>query len=145
MENLNEWKKAGKLAAEALEFGIPLIKENKSILEITEKIESFIQKKAALAFPIMISINENAAHQTAFPNDPIILKEGDLVKLDIGVSIDGFIGDNAKTIEIKTNNQKELIKASQNALKNAIKLIKPGIQLKDIGQEIQNAMEELKS
>ena len=72
MEN---WIKAGKIASQAREFASTLIKENISVLEITEKIENFILKKADLAFPVQLSINNIAAHQTPLPNDKTILKK----------------------------------------------------------------------
>ncbi len=140
MENLKDYEKAGKIAAECLEFGRKLIKVNGSLFELAEKVEKKIYDlDGKPAFPINISINEIAAHFTPEINGKTIFKEGDLVKLDVGVHVNGCIGDNACTIDLGDN--KELVKASEKALDNAIKIIKPGVKLRDIGKEIQNVIE----
>src|SRR3989338_8182154 len=111
-EELMLWKKAGKLAAEAREFGKELIKENSNFFEISKKIEEFISKNGGKpGFPVQISINDLAAHYTAFPDDKSKIKKGDLVKLDLGVHIEGCIGDTALTIEVGANKNENLIKA----------------------------------
>ena len=138
MEN---WIKAGKIASEAREYASPLIKENASILEIIEKTENFILKKATLAFPVQLSINNVAAHQTAIPNDILMLKKSDLVKIDIGVSVNGCIGDTAKTFEISTTNNKKLIEASEKALQEAIKICSVNLEIYKIGKVISETIE----
>ncbi len=139
--DIKDYERAGKIAAECLEFGRKLIKINIPLLEVAEKIEKKIyDSNAKPAFPVNISINEVAAHFTPEINDSTIFKENDLVKLDVGVQVNGCIGDNAVTIDLGDN--KELVKASEKALENAIKIIKPGIKLRDIGKEIQEAIQE---
>ena len=139
MVNLESWKKAGKIAAEAREYGKTLIKPGKNFLEVSREIEEFIIKKGAKpGFPVQLSINGIAAHYTAFPDDKSIFKEGDLVKLDLGTHVDGFIGDTALTIEVSTNNNKDLIKASKEALEAAIKLSKPGTKVCEIGEAVSS-------
>lgn len=140
MENLKDYEKAGKIAAECLEFGRKLIKVNGSLLEVAEKVEEKIYEMGGKpAFPVNISINDVAAHFTPEINDQTVFKEGNLVKLDVGVHVNGCIGDNAITIDLGDN--KELVKASEEALEKAIKIIKPGIKLRDIGKEIQDVIE----
>lgn len=140
-EELKSWKIAGKIAAESLEFAEALIKENSTLLEINNKIEEFIIKKGAKpAFPINLSLNNIAAHYTAIPNDLTILKAGDILKVDIGVVYDGCVGDTAKSFEITTKNNGGLIKASAEARDNAIKILKPGIQLFEIGSVIEETI-----
>ncbi|MDP3733861.1 MAG: M24 family metallopeptidase, partial [Nanoarchaeota archaeon] len=71
-------------------------------------------------------------------------KEGDLIKIDIGVHIDGWIADNAMTVEVGSSTKyKDLIKASQNALKAAIKLVRPGTQLWELGEAQSSEAEAL--
>lgn len=136
------WKKAAKIAAQALEYGKGLIKEDVLLVDVTKQIEDFVKSKGAkVGFPVQISINEIAAHYTSFPGDTTKFKVGDLVKLDLGAHIDGFIGDNAMTIEIKTKNHTELIKASREALNAAIDVVKPGIKLRKIGEAVNNTIE----
>lgn len=139
---MDDWEKAGKIAQEALIFGKNLIKIDESLLEITEKIEKKIKALGGnCAFPINISINEIAAHYSAFPNDQIKFEQGDLVKLDIGIHVNGAIGDTALTIDL--GNNKDLVKASENALKAALKLAKPGIRLFEMGEAIESEIENL--
>ena len=139
MENLQDWKKAGEIAAEAREYGKTLIKENASLLEITEKIEKKIfQLKGKPAFPVQISLNNIAAHYNAFVDDKTIIGN-DVVKLDIGVHVNGAIGDTAVTICLNKEHA-ELCKASETALENVLKLIKPGLKLGEIGKEIEETI-----
>ncbi len=135
------WKKAGKIASEAREYGKDLLKEGANFLEIANKIEEFILKKGGkIAFPVQISINNIAAHYTPFPEDKNILKSGDLVKLDLGAHSEGYLGDTALTVEIKTKNNQELIKAAEKALEEAIKLCKPGVKVCEIGEIVNTTI-----
>ena len=138
---LELWKKSGKLAGEAREYGKDLLKEGANFLEIARKIEEFIQKKEGKpGFPVQISINDIAAHYTPLPDDTSCLKVGDLVKLDLGTHIEGFIGDTALTVEIGSNKNEDLIKASKKALEEAIKLCKPGVKVCEIGEVVNEAI-----
>lgn len=69
-----------------------------------------------------------------------MFNKGDLIKLDIGSHVDGYISDMAVTIEIGTNKYTELIKSSSEALDNAIEIIKPGIQISEIGKTIESTI-----
>jgi len=137
---MDDWIKAGKIASQAREFSASLIKENAKILDIIEKIEDFILDRAELGFPTQLSINEKAAHQTAFPNEETKLKKGDLVKVDLGVSVNGCIGDTAKTFEISTNKYKDLIESTEKALNEAIKICRPNIKISEIGKTIEKTI-----
>ena len=138
---LELWKKAGKIASEAREFGKELLKENANFLDISNKIEEFISKKQGKpGFPVQISLNGLAAHYTPFPEDKSILQKGDLVKLDLGVHIEGYIGDTALTHEVSTNKNQDLIKASKEALNEAIKLCKPGVKVCEIGEVVNETI-----
>lgn len=143
--SLEQWKKAGKIAAESLKYGKSLLKENANLFEIATKIENFILEKGAKpAFPVQISRNDIGAHYTPHPDDETVLEKGDIVKLDLGVHIDGYIGDTAVTIEIGTNNFKDLLKANEDALNEAIKVCKPGNKVRDIGKAISGSIEKTK-
>lgn len=139
-ETLDNYKKAGKIAAQVLEFGKGLIKKDSSLLAVTEKIEKKIYDLGGKpAFPVQISCNETAAHYCPEDDDKIILND-QLVSLDIGVHVNGCIGDNAVTVDLSGKN-KELVKASEDALKAASEILKVGAKLKDIGKAIQTAIE----
>ena len=136
-----KYKLAGKIAADAREYGKSLIKPEASFLDIANKIESkILEKGAGLAFPVNISINELAAHYSPKHDDNKTLKKGDVVKLDIGTHIDGYIADTAITFEIENNNYDEMIKASSDALDAAINHLKAGIALYEIGKTVQKTI-----
>ncbi len=138
-EVLEKYEKARKISDEILPFAKDLVKEGASILEIAEKIENKIKELGAKpAFPINISINEVAAHYTPDINDPTLIKAGDLVKVDIGVQVDGYIWDRAFSISIGEENP--LIKVSEKALEEAIKAVKPGIKVFEISEIIEETV-----
>jgi len=140
-EVYDKYKIAGKIAAEARDFGKTLLKPGASFLEIADKIESkIIEKGGGLAFPVNISINEVAAHFSPKHDDTITLKKDDVVKLDIGAHVDGYIADTAVTVEIGNNNYTKMIKASSDALDAAIKILKAGVNLYEIGKVVQETI-----
>ena len=137
---MDNWEKAGKIAAQSLEFGSKLIKVDASLRDVIERTEQKIYDlNGKPAFPVQISINEMAAHFT-INEDDLLFKENDVVKLDVGAHVEGYIGDNAITIDLGEN--KDLVKASKLALQEAIKLIKPGIKLFEIGEVVEKTISE---
>ncbi|MEF8878938.1 MAG: type II methionyl aminopeptidase [Candidatus Thermoplasmatota archaeon] len=133
--------KAGRIAGEAREFGLDLIKPGVSYHEVAEKIEQKIfDNNASLAFPANIAVNEKAAHYTPSTNDEHVFKKGDLVKIDVGAHVDGYIGDTAATVEVEANRYNSLIGASSTALENAIAMIKPELNLRDVGKKIEKTI-----
>src|SRR3989344_3067479 len=141
MDNKEDIIKSGQIAKKALEFGKEIAKENIKVLELAEKIESkIIELGGKPAFPVGISINHVAAHDTPLYNDERILKKGDIVKLDLGAHINGNVTDNAATIEIATNNNSKLIESSEKALKEAAKLAVPNTEIFEIGKLIQETI-----
>ena len=136
---MDEYIEAGKIAAQALKYGGKLIKVGESLLDVTEKVEQkVLDLGAEFAFPPQISLNEIAAHYCADPNDETKFKEGDIAKLDVGVMIDGYIGDNALTVDLGDN--EKLVRASREALNKAIEIIKPGVTLSEIGKTIHDTI-----
>jgi len=125
-EILENYLKAGKICQEAKDLARREIKPGMKVLELAEKIEKLIKgKNAGIAFPVNLSINDIAAHYTPDINDALTFKEGDLVKVDIGVHVDGFIGDTAFSVKLGENSH-PLIEASKDALEQFIKEIRPG-------------------
>ncbi|MFH1332209.1 MAG: type II methionyl aminopeptidase [archaeon] len=138
---MEDWEKAGKIAAEAMEFGKKLVKADASLLEVAEKIEEKIVSLGAKpAFPINLSINHIAAHYTPFPNDETTFKEGELVKIDIGAHVNGAIGDIACTVDL--GEHKEFVEASEKALNEALKMFTPGTKIGEIGKVVQKTIQE---
>lgn len=133
---------AGKIAAKVRKEALSRVKEDCSLLEIAEYAENSIRDLGGKpAFPCSISVNEIASHYT--PEDDLIhFKKGDVVKIDIGVHIEGFIADTATTIEIGTNNHLRLIRACEEALENAITAIKDNTRTRTIGKIIENTIKK---
>tara|TARA_B100000424_G_scaffold163690_1_gene125474 strand:+ start:2004 stop:2897 length:894 start_codon:yes stop_codon:yes gene_type:complete len=142
IDELEKWKEAGKLAHDALHFGKKLIEEGKSMLDITEKIENYVYHNGGkLAFPTNLAINNVGAHWTPSTKTTEKFEKGDLVKLDVGVHIDGYIGDNALTVEVGTKKYGKLIDTSREALNAAVEVAGPGINVGMIGYAVQTTIE----
>ncbi len=139
--SLQDYKKAGKIAAESLLFGKKLVKEGVLLKDVTKKTEDFVLKQGAkLAFPVQLSLNNKAAHCYAGNESEEVFKRGDLVKLDVGVHIDGFIGDSALSINLGGDDDLELIRASKDALREAISMMRPGVKLREIGMAVEEVI-----
>lgn len=139
-EELEFLKQSGRLAAKALRKGTEMIKPGASVVQILDEVEKFIyDNKAIPAFPAQISINNIAAHFCPEDSDKIEIKEDDVVKLDLGVSVKGYISDNARTTCV--NGHDDLVKASRDALNSALKLVRPGIQVSEIGKVIHETID----
>ncbi len=127
---------AGKIASQVKKFARDLIKPGMPLLEIAEKIEQQIKDLGGeLAFPVNLSINEIAAHYTPSSDDTTTATG--LLKVDLGVHIDGWIADTAFSLDLEGNTEnKSLIKIAEECLNNAIKITKPGVLTNEIGKEI---------
>ena len=141
-DEIEKWRQAGSLASEALQFGKSIIEKKKSMLDVTEEIENYVRDKGGeLAFPTNLAINNVGAHWTPSSKSEEKFCEGDLVKLDVGVHIEGYIGDNALTIEIGTDKYRRMIEASREALNKAIEISAAGISVGVIGHAVQETIE----
>ena len=132
---------AGKIASQVRDYVKKIIKKEMPLLEIAEKIEAkIIELGGKPAFPTNLSINDIAAHYTPSADDKT--KAHGLLKVDFGVHIDGFIADTALSIDLEDNEEnKKLIKASEAALENAIKITKEKTTTNKIGETIQKTIE----
>lgn len=139
MEELEKWRKASRIAAEALDYGKSLIKKGNTVLEVAEKVEEKIRQLGGKpAFPTQLSLNHVAAHSCPASEDKTVFNN-QVVKLDTGVHVDGCIGDAACTVDLSSEN-KELVEAAEKALEEAISVIRPGIMTFEIGQIIQDVI-----
>ena len=139
---MDDYHKAGIIAAQALQYGKGLIIKGSSLLEVTEKVEHHILKAGGkLAFPVQISLNEVAAHYCAQEEEKTAF-DNQLAKLDIGVHINGKIADTAATVDL-SGEHAELVEASSKALEAAIAAVRPGVKVSEIGKAINAAMQEL--
>jgi methionyl aminopeptidase len=139
-EILDNYRQAGLIAAKILRDGAKEIRVGTHYLDIVESIESRVSEEGAvLAFPLNLSLNEDAAHDTASPGDTRVFARGDVAKLDLGVQLDGYIADTATTIDLGVNSL--LVEASKQALEAAISRIRPGVTVGDLGMAIQSEIE----
>ncbi len=135
-EELEAYRKAGKLVAEVREQVRSLVKPGATLLGIAEAVEEFItQKGAKPAFPCNVSVNEISAHYSPPADDNTTIKEGDMVKVDIGAHVDGYIGDTAFTIAM--GEKQELVQTVERALEAEIAAIKPGIDVGELGRIVE--------
>jgi len=139
---LENFEKARKIYEDVEKFAIPLVKKDTKILDLAENIENKIKELGGKpAFPVNIGINDIAAHYTPDIDDKIVIKVDDLVKVDFGVHVNGWIYDGAFSVSIgeKTN---PLIKAAEDAVNEAAEIVKPGTKIKDISEVIENSVKE---
>lgn len=132
---------AGAAAKKILTAGAERIKIDVPLLEIATFVEDMIQSEGfGVAFPVNISLNEAAAHDTPSPDDTRTFAQGDMIKLDIGVHLDGYIADTACTVDL--GDQPILCEASIAARDAAIAAVKPGVAIGTLGSIVY---QEIKS
>jgi methionyl aminopeptidase len=137
-EELQTYRNVGKIVAEVREHVRSMVKPGMALLNIAEAVEDMIKQKGAKpAFPCNVSLNQVAAHYSPPADDDSQVKEGDLVKIDIGAHIDGYIADTAVTIAIGA--KVEMVQAVERALEEGIKAVKPGIDVGEIGKAIEDS------
>ena len=140
---IEDYVKAGKIAGEVRENVRQKDWIGSTLAEICDYVESEIIKRGAkCAFPVNTSLNEVAAHYTAEPNDPKTVSDSDLVEIDLGAQINGYIADTAVTVNYDPQYD-SLVQAAENALQAAMSMIKVGVKSKDVGRKIQNTIMDM--
>lgn len=135
------YTRAGRIAAEVRSEAKEIVKEGVLLLEICEKIEASIKKKGGeLAFPCNVCLNEIAAHYSSPPNDAKTVPKNAIVKIDLGVHVDGYIADTATTVSFNPEFD-GMVYAVNEALKQAIKAVRPGVKTAQIGEVVQKVAE----
>lgn len=134
--------KAGEIAKKVKIFAKEIIKKGVLLLEIAEKIEDKIYELGGKpAFPINLSMDEIAAHYTPSHNDET--KAHGLLKIDIGVHIDGYIADTAFSMDLENSEENQkLILSSKQALENVENKISSNSTLSEIGRIIETTINE---
>ena len=149
-QELNLMKKACAISAEVLQMAGELVQPGISTWEIDRKIEEYIRSRGAIpsfkgygGFPgsACISLNDTVIH--GIPSKKIILKEGDIVSIDVGAYIDGFHGDNAYTYACGkvSEDAQRLMDATKHSLELAIEQAVKGNRIGDIGNAVQTYIE----
>ena len=139
---LEKFREAGRIAREARELGISLIEPGVLLREVVEKVEDFIrQEGGGPAFPAQTSRNNIAAHYCAHPTDTTVFEDEDVVKIDIGVEVDGYVADNAQSKYLgEKKEMQKLIQASADGLAAAIEAVGPGVMVKEVSAAIEAAI-----
>ena len=146
-EQISLMKKAGVITAEALITARELIRPGISTKEIDTKIRHYIEKCGATpsflgygGFPgsACISINDEVIH--GIPSDKVILKEGDIVKIDVGARYRGYNGDSARTYPVgKVSDEAlKLISVTERSFDEAMKFTRVGYRIGDIGHAVES-------
>ncbi|MBD3210453.1 type II methionyl aminopeptidase [Candidatus Micrarchaeota archaeon] len=139
-DELQNFREAGKLASKIRQESKSLIMVGESLLDIAETIEKMIADEGARpAFPVNISINDIAAHYTPEIDSTRVLKEDEMVKVDLGMEVNGALSDTAYTIDLSGKHE-NLVESSEKALENAINTIKPGVRVGEVGGVIEETI-----
>ena len=150
-EKFKKMRIAGKLAAKTLDMLTENIKEGISTDHIDKLGYEFIRDNGGYSAPLYYrgfkkslctSLNHVVCH--GVPSSERILKEGDAINVDVTAIVDGYYGDTSRmfsigNLSIKANN---LINATYESMMKAISILKPGVKLGDIGNEIQTYVED---
>ncbi len=140
-EAIGKYIRAGNVARETLELSKKLVKPEASVFDVVTELEEFIKSKGCeLAFPVNLSIDNAAAHDTADIMDGRTIHEDAVVKVDVGVHVDGYIADSAITIDL-SNRYNDMVKAAEEALEEALKLFTPERKVVEISRTIQEVIE----
>jgi methionyl aminopeptidase len=138
-EKYEKHREAGEILAEVRDEAAEMVEVGASHLEIAEWAEDRIRELGGQpAFPVNISIDEEAAHATPGVDDSETFGE-EMINLDIGVSIDGWLADTAVTIDLSGN--PELAEASEEALDAALDVVEPGVETGEIGAVVEDVID----
>ena len=133
---LEKYRTAGKIAREVREWSSSLVAPNARIFDIAEQVEAkILESGGQLAFPVNVCINDVTAHYTPKLNDEITLKESDVVSIDLGVHVDGFIADTAYSVDL-SGKHRRMLDVNKQALERVIALLKPGVSVKELGTAV---------
>ena len=139
-EDLQKYQHAGKIAKEVRLEIRRTVREGMPIIDICEKVEGLTREKGGKpAFPCNVSVNEVAAHYTSPPNDKQTIPEKSIVKVDIGVHVDGYIADTATTVCFNPEYE-DMVNTAEEALETAVELLRPGLSITRFGSEIQKTI-----
>lgn len=137
---VQKYLEAGRIAARVREEAAQRVREGTKLLDLCEWVEARIRELGGQpAFPCNVSINDVAAHYSPLPGDPSAVPEGAVVKLDIGVHVDGYIADTAVTVTLN-DKLTSLLEAAREALDRAIEVFRPGTPFTRIGAVVEETI-----
>jgi len=142
-EAVEKLRRAGWIARVVREEAAKLVKPGTPLLEIAERVEARIRELGGEpAFPVNIGVNDTAAHYTPVPGDLSVIPDGSVVKIDLGVHIDGYIADTAVTVSLNPVLE-GLVEASRRALEKVVEIMRPGIKANEIGRVIEETIRSM--
>ena len=140
LETLEALMKAGYIASRVREKARGYVEVSRPVIDICDFVEDNIKKLGgAIAFPCNVDIDRVAAHYTSPLGDPTVIPDGSLVKVDIGVHVEGYIADTATTICLEPRHA-AMVEAAEAGLEAAIKMVRAGVATSDIGAAIERAI-----
>ncbi|MBQ9457828.1 MAG: type I methionyl aminopeptidase [Bacilli bacterium] len=139
-------REAGRVVARAFERIAPYVEPGVSTAFLNEKIDAFVREEGAIpaelgyyGYPasVCISVNEVILH--GIPSERQILRDGDIVTLDLVAKKNGYCGDAARTylVGICGERQKRMVAIAEECFYNAVSLVKPGVRLGDVCHAIE--------
>ncbi|EMA28675.1 type II methionyl aminopeptidase [Haloarcula japonica] len=138
-EQYEKCREAGEILAQVRDEAAERVEVGVSHLEIAQWAEDKIRELGGKpAFPVNISIDEEAAHATPERDDDATFGE-EMVNLDIGVHVDGWLADTAVTVDL--SGQDELAEAPAEALDAALDVAGPGVDVGQIGAAVEEVIE----
>ncbi|MCY3413545.1 MAG: type II methionyl aminopeptidase [Candidatus Heimdallarchaeota archaeon] len=141
-DKLEKLHESGKIASRIRNHIVQKTKPGTSVWDLCFEADEMIRDAGAVpAFPINVSINHAAAHSTAAIDDPLIIPDHGVVKIDVGVSIDGWIADTAESVDLDGSYSK-LVQATVDATNLAVKIIRPGTMTGDLGGVIEKTIRD---
>ena len=149
-------RRACQLAARLLDHLEPMVKPGVSTLELNDEAERWTKshgaKSAPLGYPggegtdpfpksICTSVNEVVCH--GIPNTKQILRDGDIINIDVTPILNGYHGDTSRTFLVGTVSPqaRRLVEVTQESMYRGIQAVKPGARIGDIGAAIQTYAE----
>ncbi len=142
-EEIEKYREAGEILSGIMEEARDMVEPGAKLLDIAEKVEEKIEEKGARpAFPCNVSINEKAAHYSPPDGDDTVVEDGDLVKIDIGVHVKGYIGDMATTVFAEEESEEQEEAEGENEAEEEIKE-ETGEDEQEVEEEEENEEEAL--
>jgi methionyl aminopeptidase len=139
---VESYVKAGEVAKQVKEFAKGLIKSGMKLIDVAEGVDGKIAELGAVpAFPVNLCLNEIAAHFTPAAGDETVA-EG-VLKVDIGVAVDGFIADTAFSVDLTENKEfEEMLGLNRKILDEASAIVKSGMEVREVGDAVQDVLEK---
>ncbi|WP_440060128.1 type II methionyl aminopeptidase [Thermogladius sp. 4427co] len=142
-EEVKAYIRAGEIARRVREKAERIVKPGARITDIAIELEKTILELGGRpAFPVNIGVNEIAAHYTPSDEDASTIPDGSVVKIDLGVHVDGYIADTATTVCFNTALE-GLVEASRRALEEVVKIMRPGLRAREIGRTVEKIIESM--